>query len=208
MTKLRINKRLVSKPRFKTQEQRIATVARQVFNNHVEKKVFSVSTVGLAVATGGTMIDVTNGIIEGDDLSNRSGTAIKLVRIRALYRGTAVTTSSSVRFILFRDMLNQGSTPSTVNLLPAGNWISQYSDTREIQQHRFKILHDVTLDLSIAGENVKTRQYDIPVSGTTYYNGATAVAASNGPGAIFCLIIGNAISTATDHTIQLVFTDA
>lgn len=186
----------------------MALIVRQTLAARIEKKVFSVTAVGVSVATAGTVINITNGIVEGDDISNRSGTLIRPVMIRLLYRGTAVTTSSSVRFILFRDMLNQGTTPAASDLLPGGNWISQYADTREIQQHRFKILNDVMFDLNIAGQNVRTLQSTLAMKGEVFYNGATAVASANGKGAIFLLVIGNAISTAYDYTVQTVFTDA
>jgi len=186
----------------------VARLVRQVIDSRIERKVFSITGGGIPVVLAGNVINVTNGIVEGDDISNRQGTVIRLTRMRILYRATASTTSSSIRFILFRDMFNQGTTPATTDLLPAATWISQYADTREIQQHRFKILNDIMLDLEIAGSNVKTRQYDMPVKGVVAYNGATAIASPNGFGANFLLVIGNAVTTQYDYTIQTVFTDA
>jgi len=186
----------------------MAAIARNVLASQIENKVSSISAIGTAIVTTGNMINVTNNIIQGDDISQRSGTAIKLKRFRLLFRGTASATSASVRFILLRDMFNQGTTPAVSNILPATNWISQYADTREMQQHRFKIITDVMMDLNIAGENVITRQYDIPVKGTVYYNGPAAVSTDNGQGAVFLLVIGNSVLTAYDYTVQTVFTDA
>lgn len=190
------------------ESKRTVAIVRSLLSTNLERKVSSVSGIGVAVATGGAVIPVTNSIVNGDDIFQRTGTIIKLTRIRALYRGTAVTTSSSVRFILFRDMLNLGAFPVPSSLLPSGTWISQYSDTRKLQQHRFKILHDITMDLNIAGQNVITKQFDIPVKGLVYYNGLTAVATAEGPGSVYLLVIGNAISTAYDYTIQTMYTDA
>lgn len=200
-----VTRRVARKP---TPEQMMRAVARSVLSNSLERKVFSITATGVAVLTAGTVVNVTNGVIEGDDIGQRQGTVIKLSRFRILYRATASATSSSIRFILFRDMFNQGTTPAVADILPSGQWISQYADTRVMQQHRFKILNDVMLDLEIAGSNVKTRQYDVPVKGNVAYNGATAVSASNGAGAVFLLVIGNAITTQYDYTIQLLFTDA
>lgn len=208
MAPRRINRRTTVPRKNGKRDGHIAQVARQVFYSHVERKVFSLTATGVGVAVLGAVANVTNAIVEGDDIGNRQGTVINLKRMRILYRATASATSSSIRFILFRDMFNQGTVPAASDLLPSGQWISQYADTRQMQQHRFKILNDVMLDLNIAGENVKTREYDIPVKGQVCYNGATAVAASNGPGAIFLLVIGNAITTQYDFTIQVVFTDA
>lgn len=202
--KQRASKRGVTQKR----DKQMVNIARQIFDSRVEKKVYSLTAVGTTVLTTGNVIPITNGIIEGDDINQRSGTAIRLSRFRILYRATAITTSSSIRFILFRDMFNQGTTPTAINLLPNNNWISQYADTREIQQHRFKILNDIMIDLNIAGENVVTKQFDVAAKGMVFYNGSSAVATDNGQGAVFLLVIGNAVSTSYDYTIQTVFTDA
>lgn len=199
---------LKKRNRGNMQEAQIAAVARRVFDRRVEKKVYSQTAVGASIVTTGTVLAISVGIVEGDDVFNRSGTVVRLTKVRALFRGTAVTTSSSVRFILFRDMLNIGTTPSASELLPTSTWISQYSDVREMQQKRFHIIKDVTMDLNIAGQNVVTKQYDINMDGKVFYNGVNNAAASNGKGALFLLVIGNAISSAYDYTLQLVFTDA
>ena len=186
----------------------MANIARKVFDRRVEKKVYSQTAEGASIVTTGAMLGMSVGIVEGDDIANRSGTVIRLTKIRALFRGTAVTTSSSVRFILFRDMQNQGTNPSPADLLPTSTWISQYADTREMQQHRFHIIKDVTMDLNIAGQNVVTKQYDINLDGKVFFNGAALATTSNGKGALFLLVIGNAVSSAYDYTVQMVFTDA
>lgn len=196
--------------RRSTKRKSNSTVAivKSVLNSTLERKVYSQNAVATAVVTAGVVIPITNNIIEGDDIANRQGTVIRLARIRALFRGVSAGVSSSVRFILFRDMLNLQAFPTVGTLLPAVNWISQYADTRQIQQHRFKILHDLTLDLPLAGENVKTRQIDIPVKGTVSYNGTAAGATSEGPGAVLLLVIGSANTTNYDYTVQVIFTDA
>lgn len=194
--------------RAQDKDAHVAMIARRVFDRRVEKKVYSQSVVGASITTAGATLAISVGIVEGDDVFNRSGTAVRLTKVRALFRGTAVTTSSSARFIIFRDMLNNGTTPAPSELLPSGTWISQYADTREMQQNRFHIIKDVTMDLNIAGQNVVTKQYDINMDGKVFYNGINNAATSNGKGALFLLVIGNAVSTAYDYTMQLVFTDA
>ena len=187
--------------------QQTLAIVKAYMRNTLEKKVFSVSAVGTAITTAGVVIPITNGIIEGDDIANRQGTVINLLRSRILLRAVG-TASHSQRFILFRDMLNLQAFPTTNLLLPTGTWISQYSDVREMQQHRFKIIKDITMDLNVAGRNVVTKEYDIPLKGKVFYNGATAVAASEGPGAYYLLVIGSAVSGSYDYTIQTVFNDA
>lgn len=198
----------ITRTRRQPKDEQVAKIARRVFDSRVEKKVYSQTVVGASVTTAGATLAISVGIVEGDDIFNRSGTVVRLKKVRALFRGTAVTTSSSIRFIIFRDMLNTGTTPAPSELLPSGTWISQYADTREMQQKRFQIIKDTTMDLNIAGQNVVTRQYDINMDGNCFYNGITNAATSNGRGALFLLVIGNAVSSAYDYTMQLVFTDA
>jgi len=190
-----------------TSKKTTLAVVKDYLNSTLEKKIFSVTAVGTATTTAGVIIPLTNGIIEGDDIANRQGTIINLLRSRILIRAVG-TASHSQRFILFRDMLNLQAFPTVGLLLPSGTWISQYADTREMQQHRFKIIKDFSVDLNVAGRNVVTKEFDIPLKGKVFYNGATAVAASEGPGAYYLLAIGSAVSGSYDYTIQTVFNDA
>lgn len=191
-----------------SQDNRIANIARKVFDKRVEKKVWSVQLNSTTSSITGVVHSLTLGIIEGDDITNRSGTVIRLARLRMLYRGAAVTTSSSLRFILFRDMFNQGTLPSVVELLPANNLTSQYSDVREMQQNRFHIVHDHMMDVNVNGRTVVTKQFDLNIEGKVYYNGTTAVATANGRGALFLLVIGATNNSVYDVTSQVIFTDA
>jgi hypothetical protein len=185
----------------------VASTVKLVIAEMAEKKVYIQSAVATSVVTTGTVINVSNNILEGDELNQRTGQVIRLKRLRFLFRGTAVTTSASVRFVLLRDMLNTGTTPAVTDFLSSNNWISAYRDNRQIQQNQFKVIKDLTMDLNIAGENILTKQYDMMVKGVINYNGPSATASANGPGSLFLLVIGNSITTAYDYTIQVVYTD-
>lgn len=185
----------------------IASEVRSIITAMAEKKVYTQSATGTSVVTTGTVINVSNNIVEGDELNQRTGQTIRLQRLRFLFRGTAVTTSASVRFILLRDMFNTGVTPAVTDFLSSNNWISAYRDNRQMQQHQFKVIKDLTMDLNVAGENVITKQYDVLAKGLIQYNGASSVATANGHGSLFLIVIGNAITTSYDYTIQMVYTD-
>jgi hypothetical protein len=189
-------------------EKRMRAIARSVVSNQLERKNNTVAATSVNATTAGAIVPISNGITEGDDVFQRSGTVIRLARIRLLLRGTAVTTSGSLRFILFRDMLSQQAFPTVPLLLSGSNLTSQYASTFQMQQHRFKILKDHTMDLNIAGQAVVTKQFDLPVKGTVMYNGATAVSGAEGPGSVYLLVIGTTATTLCDYTVQIVFTDA
>jgi len=186
----------------------MAVIARRVLMNTAEKKVKSINASGANTGVAGTVINLTNGIVEGDDIFDRSGTKIFVSKIEARFRATAVINSQTTRFIIFRDLFNQGTTPAVSDVLPVATVTSHYSDTRYVQQKRIVILDDWVVDVNIAGEAVKTRKFGRQNAGAVYYNGATAVAGSNGKGSIFLLVIGTAATGTYDYDITMVFNDS
>jgi hypothetical protein len=185
-----------------------AALIRQVITSMAEPKVLSFAQAIQTVSSGGVIISLSNIIVEGDDIFNRVGTKVRLLRQTLKFRFSAVATNQSCRFILFRDMLNTGNTPAVTDVLPGGTYQSHFSDVRQIQQRRYSILHDETIDCSINGETVKSADYiEIKKTGVIRYNGATAVPTANGPGAIFLLIIGSSSTGQYDYDWQMVFND-
>lgn len=171
-----------------------------------ELKRFALISTANANATAGSVVNLTNGIIQGDDIVQRSGDQIRIRTHKLTVRASAVAASQTFRFIWFRDNMNRGTTPTVLELLNTASFMSQYNPV-SLQQKRFTIIRDVTLDCSLAGEAIKSKSLTSP--GTLVnYNGATAVAASNGPGAIFLLEIGDAITGLYDLSYEPVYTDA
>jgi hypothetical protein len=110
-------------------EKRMRAIARSVVSNQLERKNNTVAATSVNATTAGAIVPISNGITEGDDVFQRSGTVIRLARIRLLLRGTAVATSGSLRYILFRDMLAQQAFPTVPLLLSGSNLTSQYAST-------------------------------------------------------------------------------
>jgi len=192
----------------KASSSTVATLVRKTMENLAETKVFSVNTVTQTVTLAGTVANITNAIIEGDDIGNRAGTKIHLKRVKLYFRCFSVTNSQTFRFILFRDLFNQGTTPAVVDLLPTGTWTSQYSDIHQIQQKRFHIIEDWMVDCNLTGNNIRSHVKDIALTSNVYFNGTTAVAASNGRGAMFLLIIGSSATGTFDFNVQVMFNDS
>jgi len=186
----------------------VSTIVRRTLDDLAETKVWSVNTVTSTVSTAGTVANISNGIIEGDDVGSRAGTMVRLKRCRLYYRCFAVTSSQSFRFILFRDLFNQGTTPAVGDLLPTATWTSQYSDIHMIQQRRFHIIDDWMVDCNLSADNIRSRHRDFALLGNIYYNGTTAVAASNGRGAMFLLVIGSSSTGTFDFNVQVMFNDS
>lgn len=160
---------------------------------------------GNSSTTVGTVINLTNGIIQGDDINQRTGQQIKILKNTLHFRATALLTSQSFRLIVFKDNDNRGTTPAVTEVLNSANFMAMYNPT-PLQQGRFKIFKDVTLDCNLNGEAIKHIYFSWK-GVTCFYNGATAVAASNGPGALFYLMIGEAGSGLFDHSFECKYLD-
>jgi Na+-transporting NADH:ubiquinone oxidoreductase subunit NqrF len=172
----------------------------------LEKKRFALISNGNSNATAGIVNNLTNGIIQGDDINQRSGDQIHIMSHTLKVRASAITVNQTFRFIWFRDNMNRGTTPTVTEVLNTANYMSQYAPAA-LQQKRFTILRDVMLNCNVNGESIKSRSISIP-GGVVYYNGATAVAASNGPGALFLLTIGDSLTGLFDFSYEPIYTDA
>lgn len=159
------------------------------------------------VTTGGFTFNISNNIIEGSDTNQRDGTQVRLKKIRLEFRAKAVTASQTVRFILYRDLINTGFLPATTDILQSASWLSSYDQDAQIQQKSFSILKDWTVDVNLNGETVKSYVATIRNSGVIFYNGATALSTANGRGAVFLLVIGSDATANYDFSVQLDYTD-
>lgn len=183
------------------------TTMRRILENQAEKKTQIVSNSGVGVTAVGTMINLSNNVIQGDDLNNRSGDKINVVGTRLLMRAVALVNSQTIRFILVSDNFNQGTTPAVTDVLNAASFIGNYNQTLVVQQKRFTIHGDWAVDVNINGESVKSLVKTFGRTGAIFYNGATAVASSNGRRACFLLVIGSSATGTYDFSWEVRYTD-
>jgi len=181
---------------------------RAIMEAEAETKVNSLIQVSNTVSNAGFVYPVSNNIVEGSDVFQRDGTKITLREIRIYYRCFAVTTSQTLRFILFHDQFNQGTTPAVVDVLPAASYISQYSDVRILQQKRFIIVDDWHADSNLLSNLIISHVRSIKSHRGIFYNGATAVPGSNGLGALFLLVIGSSSTGTFDYRVQMMYNDS
>jgi hypothetical protein len=153
------------------------------------------------------MINLTNNVAQGDNFADRTGDKITLVHTLMKTRFTAVGLSQTARFILFSDRFNQGTTPAITDVLQNNNFLAGYNQPIVVQQRRMVIHRDWTIDCNIAGEAIKSHSFTLGRTGDVYYNGTTAVAASNGRGAMFLLVIGSLSTGLYDLMIESQYTD-
>jgi len=173
-----------------------------------EPKINSVQASGTTISSSGTVINVSNNIVEGDTVSNRSGEKITILTMNFKFRFLAVTNDQSARFVLFRDLQNNGTTPTVTEVLPTTGLLSHYSDIRYHQQHRFSVIFDKIIDCSVQGPSVQTLSSQITRRMPVYYNGISTGSTSNGKGATFLLVIGSLSTGVFDYDIQTVYNDS
>lgn len=175
--------------------------------SQVELKRFVLLSTANVPAAAGTVINLSNGIVQGDDGNNRSGNLINVKRQILRVRFSAVAASQTVRFIFFKDNNNRGTTPAVLELLQSASLMSQFNTTVSLQ-HRFSILHDISISGNLNGESIKERVINNKRTYPIYYDASTAVAAANGPGATFVLVIGETASGLYDIAYEVHYGDA
>jgi ribosomal protein S8 len=186
----------------------VASLVRAAMLTMQEHKVRSTQASGTTISSSGAIIPLTNGIVEGDDVNMRSGTTIKMLQQHFRYAFNMTSSDQSARFIIFADMINTGVQPTVTEVLPTTGYLSHYSDVRQLQQKRFKILLDDTIDCSVNGPSRLSKKAEIKWKGQVFYNAATAVTTANGKGALFLLVIGSLNTGVYDYDWQCVYTDS
>lgn len=187
--------------------KRVATVGdvKRIIRGQAEIKRYVAVSVTNGNTTAGSITNLSNGIVQGDDLTQRAGDQIRMVKHILSVRATAITVSQTFRFIWIKDNTNRGTVPTVLEVLSNVNFMAPYAPA-PLQQSRFSILADFKLNCSLTGESIKSRTLKLPGK-LVSYNGATAVAASNGPGATFLLVIGDSNTGLWDFSYEAHYTD-
>lgn len=190
------------KQRNVTQQIERAILRRAEHKNYINQQLATV------VATAGAVINLSNTIIQGDNYNNRSGNTIRLFHQKLLINVAAVINSSTNRFILVRDLENNGNTPVVTDILDAASFVAGYSSLETVQQRRFVILKDWVTNNNINGEQRTSLTYTNSQPAKVYYNGPTAIASANGKGALFLLAIGSGSTAVFDFSWHGHYTDS
>lgn len=186
----------------------VKAMVKQMINARAEHKNYINQQLATVISTVGAVINLSNTIIQGDNYNNRSGSVIRLINQKFIIRVTGVTFSSTNRFILFKDMENNGVTPATTDVLDAASFVAGYNSQEVVQQKRFVILKDWITNNNLNGETITSMVYKTNRPSTVYYNGPTAIASANGKGAYFLLAIGSSAAAVFDFSWQGVYTDS
>jgi hypothetical protein len=175
----------------------------KAFYRRLEVKSILVSQAPTTISATGNTNNITSTIAQGDDVNQRNGDTIQSAGGTLNFRFRAVGTDQTARFIVVRDNFNQGAGIAVTDVLASPLYRSEYNPLTVLQQKRFTILMDKFVDSNLNGETLKTMTCKIAPSGKIFFNGAASAGASNGRGALFLVVIGDAATGQYEFTFQV-----
>jgi hypothetical protein len=133
---------------------------------------------------------------QGLDYTNRIGDSIKLQRIQimAKFVMNTASTGTALRFILIRDLWQQGAgTPSVADLLgtSVGTPFAPLQPKIWLTRDRYAVIQDELIALAQSGDDCIAMNIDIPHEGHVKYVGTTSGPTSNGPGSLYIILVSD-----------------
>jgi len=160
--------------------------------NRAEHKYYTTApAITVTATTVGVVLDLTNALVEGDQVTQRTGRVVQMDTAELRFDAFLPTAAGfgSIRFIWVADNLNTGTVPTVSDILLAPRVTSPYS-LANVSTNRFSILADVIQPMVVGGNNQQTDHVLSRKRKTKiHYNGSTAVPTSNGKGCQFLLVI-------------------
>lgn len=160
------------------------------------------------------VLTLTSGISQGTDIGNRVGDSIKVTRISWMGRAAlspVVTTFSTLRLLLFRDMEIQGAVPALADILETGTGtVSVRSPINFINRKRFSVLWDQIIVLDPNTHYSEVLRGELVVNKTVRYRGTGNTVAAAAEGTIYWLLVSDEATNAPTVAIytQLQFVDS
>lgn len=213
---LRLNK--VSKKRFARQnggkslvtKQDVRAMVRGAMAHYSDVKYLT-TIVGTTSGTlAGTVHAISQSIVQGDNIDQRSGDKITLQKISLRLLQTAITASSTLRVILFTDTKANGSVPTVGDVLTSAAVTGSLTSVN-LLKNRFHVLYDAIKPMVIGGSN-QTVVHDIQLKQNlnVYYQDSTNIAGANSANALFMLVIsdtGGATAPTYFFSCQMTYSD-
>lgn len=162
-----------------------------IANSELKGTVFTNANTA-TLAAGGFQF-ITQGIIQGDAVNQRTGSQVNLVGLRVKINTFAVGVTGVTRYILYQDTQASGASPLVTDILDSAASVSVTNQLTVFTQKRYHIIDDFTHQVPIGGEAVKVhdKTYTNFTKKVTYLGNTSAIA-SNGRNSIYLLYIGTA----------------
>lgn len=186
-------------------ETRLARIERYVGQHHGEIKASYQGYGYTPTITGGTFM-VSN-VPQGDTVQQRTGANINLHRIlrHAVFN---MTSSCTIRIILYRDKFQEGVFPAVTDVLENADVTSTYNFVNVVQRKRFIILNDESQNFTIGGKLTHSSLKSVPHNCKVNYNGTTSTITDQRSNSIFMLVISDTTTPGNiNFTTQVQYTD-
>jgi len=132
------------------------------------------------------------------------------IRYSGYFQCAANSVSSALRIIIFRDLYQQGTAPTTAQILQnVGGPDSVNQPRNYLIKDRFSVLYDDVFCFSNAGDTCFTCTLEIPHEGHVKYLGTTSAATSNGFGSVYVMYVSSEATNKpfATHFSRITFTD-
>jgi hypothetical protein len=169
-------------------------MVRAIIDSKAEKKYFTTNIASAAAATtAGTVYTLTQGIVEGGEINQRSGRKIQTIKSEIKFSANLPTAAGTgmVRFIWVADQMNTGVLPSASDILESVTVTGLYS-IKSAGIGRFTVIRDTGYSMCVGGANNHINGYFSHTKKTNiFYSDATSVNSANGRGAMFLLVLSD-----------------
>jgi hypothetical protein len=180
---------------------------KKMVSDMIESRAELKRVVGTTSATGSTggVLIYKSAIAQDDTYQGRTGDRIRVHSIEwtAAYTDTA---NNLARFLLVEDTSNVGAAPVVTDVLSSATVFAHMNPIYEIQ-HRFRVLLDVVLATSAAGQQYVIQRGILRSKFPVYFNGTDATTTSGGKNAVYALVIANASTGTYNFTTSIRYTD-
>jgi hypothetical protein len=157
-----------------------------------------------------------SGNSQGNDINSRDGDSIRVLHLflkGCVFRDPDSVVNESVRFIIFRDLQNNGTAPTGAELLSTvGSVMAPYQPMNGINgpnyNNRFTIVYDRLFSIQ-ASDQLKSFEFEDSTPRHIIYRGTGATTASAGNGSYWSAVFSNTNSDfpTVNFVARITYTD-
>lgn len=185
---------------------------RQMINGRLEslteRKIHTLATGSTISSAAGTIIPITQSLVQGDNITNRSGDKVtmKSLKVKLQFQLNVLSNSQTIRYILFADTMANRAVPAVTDVIVSATVTSLYEPINLLKR-RFHVFADITKTLVLTAQSQAIHldlsfKKEMPI----YFGDPGNVAVANSKNALFMLVVtdatSNAPSFAVDHQME------
>ena len=192
-----------------TQKALVRQMIRGALVSVQETKVRNTLLTGQTAAIAGTVWAITQGIVQGDTISQRSGSVIVVKKLGVSLNAFITTVTAALRVIVVSDTHANSAIPTVSDVLDSASYLAGRNGIN-IQNKRFNFLYDRRHSMCAGGSNQQlSLELDFPLRTRVAYTGTTDVAAANGTNSFYFIILADTAALVTySFNFHMQYTDS